>query len=86
VGFIGLLNIEYLLKPNMAVKLGGGFRSVFIDDISFISTNASGDEKSYTVVWSDATGTETSAPYQLDFTGAFAEIGLRFYFEPKNLW
>ena len=86
LGFIGLLNVEYLFKPNIAIKIGGGFRSVFIDDITFISTNASGVEKSYTVVWTDAGGTQTNAPYQLDFTGVFAEIGFRFYFEPKRFW
>ena len=86
IGFIGLLNIEYMWKPDVAIKLGGGFRSVYINDVSFISTNSAGVEKSFSVVWTDAGGTETNAPYELDFTGAFIDLGVRFYFEPKKLW
>lgn len=86
MGIMGLANIEYLLKPNLGIKIGGGFRSVFIDDIDFIKTDANGTDTSYSVWWTDAAGTETNQPYELDFSGVFGEIGLRWYFTPKKLW
>lgn len=85
LGVLALANIEYLFKPNFALKIGGGLRSAIINDIEFVKT-VDGTDYSYTVMWTTANGTETNRSYELDFTGLFIEFGLRWYFEPKKLW
>ncbi|MBC8277394.1 MAG: hypothetical protein H8E46_04125 [FCB group bacterium] len=85
LGFLALANIEYLFKPNVAIKIGGGYRSVFIDDINFVS-NVSGTEINNQVVWTDGAGTTLTRAYELDFSGVFIEAGIRLYFDPKSKW
>ena len=85
LGFLALANIEFLFKPNLAVKIGGGFRSVFINDINFVKDD-NGTEQNYQVVWTDGAGGPSNKAYELDFTGVFVEFGIRWYFEPKNKW
>ena len=85
LGFLALANIEYLFKPNVAIKIGGGYRSVFVNDINFVS-NVNGTEINNQVVWTDAVGQTSSKAYELDFSGVFIEAGIRLYFEPKSKW
>ena len=85
MGALALANIEYLYKPNLAFKIGGGFRTVFINDINFIKT-VDGQDYSYTVMWTNSAGAESNRSYELDFTGLFIEFGIRWYFEPKSKW
>jgi len=85
LGVIGLLNIEYLLSPDFAFKVGGGFRAAVVDNFDFVKS-VGGQDVSYPVVWTDGSGSEYDRDYSLDFTGVFAEFGLRWYFEPKRFW
>ncbi|NQS98526.1 MAG: hypothetical protein HQ591_08735 [candidate division Zixibacteria bacterium] len=85
MGVLALANIEYLYKPNLALKVGGGFRTVFIDDINFVKT-VDNQDYSYTVMWTNSSGAESNRSYELDFTGLFIEFGLRWYFQSKAKW
>ena len=82
MGVLALVNLEYLLKPNFAFKVGAGFRSVIVNSINF-AKNVAGTDYNYQVMWTDSAGNESSRGYELDFTGAFAEFGIRWYFTPK---
>ena len=83
IGVLALLNIEYLFKPSYALKLGAGFRSVIVNDINFAKSVA-GTDYNYQVMWTDSAGNESNRGYELDFTGAFVELALRWYFTPKS--
>jgi hypothetical protein len=85
MGVLVLANMEFVITQSLALKVGGGFRNVLINDIDFLKT-ISGTDYNYTVVWTDASGTESDRRYELDFTGLFVEFGLRWYFVPKKLW
>lgn len=81
VGFVALGNAEFLLTPNWGINGGLGFRAVNVDDINFSSYE--GDvEQSNQVTWVTSSGQVTTRAYELDFTGIFAELGVRWYFDP----
>jgi len=84
IGILALANVEFGLSESLALKAGGGFRSVIVDDIEFTQF-AGGTEYNYQVMWTtDTAGNESTRSYELDFTGLFIEFGLRWYFIPKG--
>jgi len=84
LGFLALANLEVGVFSNLSLKIGGGYRNAFVNDIVFIE-NVDGEETSRRVVWTNK-GVETTRPYELDFSGVFAEVGFRCYFQPAKNW
>ncbi len=84
MGFLALANLEIGINSKVSLKLGGGYRGCFVDDIDFIE-DVDGTEFRRQVVWTVG-NVATSRPYELDFSGAFGEVGLRWYIQPKKGW
>lgn len=83
-GFIGALGGEFFLSDVLAIKLGGGYRFASISRFKYYReiTGPSGIYKQGEIAyWPDTFDT-----FQVDFSGLFAEIGLRIYFEPAAKW
>ncbi len=83
IGVLALANLELGLSESFALKGGVGFRSVVVNKIEF-SQIVSGTEYNHQVMWTDTAGNESGRSYELDFTGLFLEVGLRWYFIPKS--
>lgn len=84
IGFLALANLEVTVNSKVALKIGGGYRGAFVDDIEFIE-NIDGVESRRQVVWTIGSR-ETTRPYELNFSGLFGEVGLRWYFKPMKTW
>ncbi len=84
-GFLGTLGAELYLSDAISFKFGGGFRYALIDRFKyFIETQGLDGSVLKTgnmVYWAG-----TSDTFEVDFTGAFVEVGFRVYFEPEAAW
>ncbi len=83
-GFMGSLGGEFFLSNAVSLKLGGGFRLAQINRFKYYRevTGPSGTyEEGQIVYWPGTFDT-----FEVNFSGAFAEIGLRVYFEPAAKW
>ena len=85
LGFLAMANLEFALKQDVALKIGGGYRNAFVDQMEFVEVN-NGAEAKRQVMWTTGGGVETARSYELDFSGAFIDVGLRYYFNPKKIW
>lgn len=83
IGLLALANLEFGLNESLALKGGIGFRSVIVNKIEFTKM-VGGTEYNYQVMWTDTAGNESTRSYELDYSGLFLEVGLRWYFIPKN--
>jgi len=85
-GFLGTLGAEFFLSDAISLRLGGGYRFALVDrfkytqELSSTETAYATIQKGQIAYWPDSFDT-----FEVDFSGAFAEFGLRIYFEP-NKW
>ncbi len=70
------LGAQFLFSDRWGLHLMGGFRMAKIGEVSYEDRN--GIEQ--IVYWNN------NRRVELDFTGAFVELGLRMYFEPATDW
>lgn len=84
-GFTGGLGAELFLSHAFSLKLAGGFRWAPVSRFKYFHDE--GDVKKGEIVyWVNPDGTSTNNTFEVDFSGAFAEIGIRIYFEPAAQW
>lgn len=82
IGILAMANLEYLLRNDLGIKLGAGFRGASISNLGFVDSN----EQQHDVMWTTPAGAVTPSSYTIDFSGFFAEFGFRFYLTPKDNW
>jgi hypothetical protein len=88
-GFTGNLGAELFLSGALSLRFGGGFRWAPVTRFKYFREvwDENGVHKEgETVYWTNPDGTSTYDTFEVDFSGAFAEIGLRIYFEPAAKW
>ncbi|MBU0519080.1 hypothetical protein KJ564_09120, partial [bacterium] len=82
-GFLGNISAEFFLSDAIALKLGGGYRFARLDRFKYNVEYA--DEQLANVTVKKGTVAYWQGTYdtfEVDFSGAFVELGLRIYFEP----
>ncbi|MFH1862023.1 MAG: hypothetical protein ABH878_04345 [bacterium] len=83
-GFLGTAGLEFFLSNAISLKFGGGFRWAPISRFKYFVEYSSptGNYKEGEIAyWHNSWDT-----FEADFSGGFAEIGLRVYFEPATQW
>jgi len=83
-GFVGTIGGELFLTSGISLKVGGGFRLAHIGRFKYIEETPSSEAIQIgKIAYWDSDNFNT---FEADFTGPFAEAGLRIYFQPKGEW
>ncbi|MCX6641030.1 MAG: outer membrane beta-barrel protein [bacterium] len=83
-GVLGTVGAELFLSDAIALRLGGGFRYAAVSRFKFFREiqDANGTHKEGEIAyWPESYNT-----FETNYSGPFAEVGLRIYFEPANAW
>jgi hypothetical protein len=88
-GAVGTANLELFLSKGISLKAGGGFRFAHIARFKYYEENPTlqgSTQIGKIAYWDSPTGLSSYNTFEADFTGLFAEVGFRIYFEPKGDW
>lgn len=88
-GFTGSMGAEFFLSNALSVRFGGGFRWAPIDRFKYFQeeTDEDGTHKEGMIAyWANPDGTPSYDTFEANFSGIFAEIGFRIYFESAAKW
>ena len=86
-GFTGAVGAELFLSNALSVKLGGGFRWAPVDRFKYFVEVIDPEDPNITFEKGEIAYWEgTFDTFEVDFSGLFAEIGFRIYFEPAAKW
>jgi hypothetical protein len=83
-GLLGTVGAELFLSNAIALNAKGGFRLAAINRFKFFRevTSTSGNYKEGEIAyWANSFDT-----FETNYTGPFAELGLRIYFDPASGW
>ncbi len=86
-GFRGELGAELFLSKAVSLRLGGGFRWAQVNRFKYYTEFNDPEQPNITLkkgVLAYWPGTYDT--FEVDFSGVFAEVGLRIYFEPAAKW
>lgn len=88
-GFVGTAGLELFLTKGMSLKAGGGFRAAHVGRFKYFEESLTPEGTTQIgriAYWDGPSGSTSFNTFEADFSGPFAEVGLRFYFEPKGDW
>lgn len=87
-GMLASVGAEFMLTDNLAVAGALGFRLANVSELTYTDTDGTKDElgayPTEDYVW-DA-GNNTTRKIAADFTGAYGELGIRYYFDAATGW
>lgn len=88
-GALGTIGAELFLTKGFSLKAGGGFRLASVNRFKYYEDSPSltgTTQVGQIAYWGSSNGQASYNTFKADFSGLFAEVGLRFYFEPKGDW
>ncbi|RJP74072.1 MAG: hypothetical protein C4524_13645 [Candidatus Zixiibacteriota bacterium] len=89
-GFLGDVGAEFFLTPAISLRAGGGYRFAPVSRFKYfreISTTEGRSNEGLIAYWPSADpNNPTYNTFEADFSGPFAMVGLRVYFEPAADW
>lgn len=85
-GFKGDLGLEFFLSSAVSLKLGGGFRWASVTRFKYfreLIDSQTGEKYNQGEI---AYWPSSFDSFEADFSGGYAELGLRVYFDPATSW